>query len=136
MAQFNLDKIKRVPTEPGVYFFKNKNSDIIYIGKAKNLRNRVRSYYQNNKYQTPKNISMSKRIVDIEWLVVRNEVEALLTEANLIKQHQPYYNVNLKMINLFHLFELPMNLFQEYLLPVKSYVMDQNILALILMLFI
>ena len=96
MALLNLDKIKRVPTEPGVYFFKNKNSDIIYIGKAKHLRSRVRSYFQNNKYQTPKNISMSKRIVDIEWLVVRNEVEALLTEANLIKQHQPYYNVNLK----------------------------------------
>jgi len=96
LALFNLDKIKRVPTEPGVYFFKNKNNDIIYIGKAKHLRNRVRSYFQNNKYQTPKNISMSKRIVDIEWLVVRNEVEALLTEANLIKQHQPYYNVNLK----------------------------------------
>ena len=96
MALFNLEKIKRVPTEPGVYFFKNKNNDIIYIGKAKHLRNRVRSYFQNNKYQTPKNISMSKRIVDIEWLVVRNEVEALLTEANLIKQHQPYYNVNLK----------------------------------------
>ena len=96
MALLNLDKIKRVPTEPGVYFFKNKNNDIIYIGKAKHLRNRVRSYFQNNKYQTPKNISMSKRIVDIEWLVVRNEVEALLTEANLIKQHQPYYNVNLK----------------------------------------
>tara|TARA_B100001250_G_scaffold204471_1_gene175440 strand:+ start:41 stop:1870 length:1830 start_codon:yes stop_codon:yes gene_type:complete len=96
LAQFNLDKIKRVPTEPGVYFFKNNNNDIIYIGKAKHLRNRVRSYFQSNKYQTPKNISMAKRIVDIEWLVVRNEVEALLTEANLIKQHQPYYNVNLK----------------------------------------
>ena len=96
MAQFNLDKIKRVPTEPGVYFFKNNNNDIIYIGKAKHLRNRVRSYFQSNKYQTPKNISMAKRILDIEWLVVRNEVEALLTEANLIKQHQPYYNVNLK----------------------------------------
>ncbi|MEC9006577.1 MAG: excinuclease ABC subunit UvrC [Candidatus Neomarinimicrobiota bacterium] len=96
MALLNLDKIKRVPTEPGVYFFKNKNNDIIYIGKAKHLRNRVRSYFQNNKYQTPKNISMSKRIFDIEWLVARNEVEALLTEANLIKQHQPYYNVNLK----------------------------------------
>jgi len=96
LALLNLDKIKRVPIEPGVYFFKNKNNDIIYIGKAKHLRNRVRSYFQNNKYQTPKNISMSKRIVDIDWLVVRNEVEALLTEANLIKQHQPYYNVNLK----------------------------------------
>ena len=96
MKQFNSNKIKSVPTEPGVYFFKDKKNDIIYIGKAINLRNRVRSYFQKNKYQTPKNTSMIKRIIDVEWLVVRNEVEALLTEANLINQHQPYYNVNLK----------------------------------------
>ena len=96
MKQSYLNKIKRVPTEPGVYFFKDKKNDIIYIGKAINLRNRVCSYFQKNKYQTPKNTSMIKRIIDVEWLVVRNEVEALLTEANLIKQHQPYYNVNLK----------------------------------------
>ena len=88
--------IKQVPTEPGVYFFKDNSGDIIYIGKAKHLRNRVRSYFQKSKYQSPKNISMVKRINNIEWLVVRNEVEALLTEANLIKQHQPHYNVNLK----------------------------------------
>ena len=89
-------KIKQVPAKPGVYFFKDNSGDIIYIGKAKHLRNRVRSYFQKSKYQTPKNISMVKRINDIEWLVVGNEVEALLTEANLIKQHQPHYNVNLK----------------------------------------
>ena len=89
-------KIKQVPTKPGVYFFKDNSGDIIYIGKAKHLRNRVLSYFQKSKYQTPKNISMVKRINDIEWLVVGNEVEALLTEANLIKQHQPHYNVNLK----------------------------------------
>ena len=96
MILFNKSKIQQVPTKPGVYFFKNELGDIIYIGKAKHLRNRVRSYFQKNKYQTPKNISMIKRIADIEWLVVRNEVEALLTEANMIKQHQPHYNVNLK----------------------------------------
>ena len=96
MILFNKSKIQQVPTKTGVYFFKNELGDIIYIGKAKHLRDRVRSYFQKNKYQTPKNISMIKRIVDIEWLVVRNEVEALLTEANMIKQHQPHYNVNLK----------------------------------------
>ena len=96
MTLFNKSKIQQVPTKPGVYFFKNELGDIIYIGKAKHLRNRVRSYFQKNKYQTPKNISMIKRIDNIEWLVVRNEVEALLTEANMIKQHQPHYNVNLK----------------------------------------
>ena len=90
------DTVKNIPKDPGVYFFKNNKNDIIYIGKAKNIRNRVRTYFQKNKYQSPKNISMIKRIVDIEWIVVRNEVEALLTEANLIKKHQPFYNVNLK----------------------------------------
>ena len=96
MPKLIKDLVKVIPKDPGVYFFKNDKKDIIYIGKAKNLRNRVRSYFQKNKYQSPKNISMIKRIEDIEWIVVRNEVEALLTEANLIKKHQPFYNVNLK----------------------------------------
>ena len=96
MSEQIKDIVKVVPKDPGVYFFKNDKKDIIYIGKAKNLRNRVRSYFQKNKYQSPKNISMIKRIDDVEWIVVRNEVEALLTEANLIKKHQPFYNVNLK----------------------------------------
>lgn len=96
MSEQIKDIVKVVPKDPGVYFFKNDKKDIIYIGKAKNLRNRVRSYFQKNKYQSPKNISMIKRIDDVEWIVVRNEVEALLTEANLIKKHQPFYNINLK----------------------------------------
>ena len=90
------DKLKNIPTKPGVYQFKNKNGDIIYIGKAKNLRNRVRSYFQKNKYQTPKNQSMIKRIANVEWIIVRSNVEALLTEANMIKEVQPKYNVDLK----------------------------------------
>lgn len=96
MSEQIKDIVKVAPKDPGVYFFKNDKKDIIYIGKAKNLRNRVRSYFQKNKYQSPKNISMIKRIDDVEWIVVRNEVEALLTEANLIKKHQPFYNINLK----------------------------------------
>ena len=73
------DKLKNIPTKPGVYQFKNKDGDIIYIGKAKNLRNRVRSYFQKNKYQTPKNQSMIKRITNVEWIIVRSNVEALFT---------------------------------------------------------
>ena len=96
MNLITKNKIQQVPTQPGVYFFKNKDRKIIYIGKAKHLRNRVRSYFQQSKHQSAKNITMIKRIVDVEWLVVRSEVEALLTEANLIKQHQPHYNVSLK----------------------------------------
>ena len=90
------DKLKNIPTKPGVYQFKNKDGDIIYIGKAKNLRNRVLSYFQKNKYQTPKNQSMIKRIANVEWIIVRSNVEALLTEANMIKEVQPKYNVDLK----------------------------------------
>ena len=96
MSIINQEKVKQVPTKPGVYFFKSVNGEIIYIGKAKHLRNRVKSYFQKSKHQSAKNISMIKRIADIEWIVVNTEVEALLTEANLIKQHQPHYNINLR----------------------------------------
>ena len=58
MTIINQDKVKQVPTKPGVYFFKNETGEIIYIGKAKHLRNRVRSYFQNSKHQSAKNISM------------------------------------------------------------------------------
>ncbi|MBC8216575.1 MAG: excinuclease ABC subunit C [Candidatus Marinimicrobia bacterium] len=92
----NSAKLKQVPNKPGVYLFRNEQEEIIYIGKAKILRNRVRSYFQKNKYQTPKNQSMIKRIANLEWIVVSSEVEALLTEANLIKQHKPKYNIDLK----------------------------------------
>ena len=90
------EKLKLVPTKPGVYLFHNEKNEIIYIGKAKNLRNRVRSYFQKNKYQTPKNQALIARITSLEWIIVANEVEALLTEANLIKQHRPKYNIDLK----------------------------------------
>ncbi len=90
------DKLKLVPAKPGVYLFHNDKNEIIYIGKAKSLRNRVRSYFQKNKYQTPKNQALIARIADLEWIVVANEVEALLTEANLIKQHTPKYNIDLR----------------------------------------
>ena len=89
-------KLKQVPTKPGVYRFKDEKDTILYIGKAKNLRNRVRSYFQNSKHQLAKNISMVKRITDLDWIVVGSEVEALLTEANLIKEHRPKYNIDLK----------------------------------------
>ncbi|NQT98060.1 MAG: GIY-YIG nuclease family protein, partial [Candidatus Marinimicrobia bacterium] len=89
-------KTTSVPAKPGVYLFKNKQDEIIYIGKAKNLRNRVRSYFQSGKHQTAKTVSMVRQIADLEWLVVRSEVEALLTEANMIKEHDPRYNIDLK----------------------------------------
>ncbi len=89
-------KIRQVPVKPGVYLFKNKKGEIIYIGKAKNLRNRVRSYFQSNRHQRAKTVSMVRQIDKLEWIVVRNEVEALLTEANMIKEYRPHYNLDLK----------------------------------------
>ena len=89
-------KLKNIPIYPGVYRFMDDKGVIIYIGKAKNLRSRVRSYFQKSKSQSTKNLTMIRHISDLEWIVVRSEVEALLTEANLIKQHAPRYNVMMK----------------------------------------
>ena len=90
------EKLKQIPTHPGVYQFFNSDGKIIYIGKAKNLRNRVRSYFQSKKHQMAKTISLVRNIDNLDWIVVRNEVEALMTEANLIKAHRPRYNIDLK----------------------------------------
>ena len=89
-------KLTQIPKSPGVYFFRDKKDDIIYIGKAKILHSRVRSYFNKPDGKDPKTQVMVKNIADFEWLVVRSEVEALLTEANLIKEHKPRYNVFLK----------------------------------------
>jgi len=89
-------KLKHLPKDPGVYEFYNKDQKIIYIGKAKNLRNRIRSYFRSKKHQRAKTISLVSNINDIQWIVVRNEVEALMTEANMIKTHRPRYNIDLK----------------------------------------
>ena len=89
-------KLTQIPKSPGVYFFRDAKNDIIYIGKAKVLRSRVRSYFNKPDGKDVKTRVMVKNISDLEWLVMGSEVEALLTEANLIKKHRPRYNVFLK----------------------------------------
>ena len=91
-SQFNSSEI---PTQPGVYLFKDTKNEIIYIGKAKNLRARVRSYFSKSD-QSLKTRHLVARIKGIEWIVVFNEVEALLLENKLVKKHKPKYNINLK----------------------------------------
>ncbi len=91
-----LDKIQSIPTKPGVYIYKNKNNTIIYVGKAINLRNRVRSYFHDSAQHSPKNIRLVQNIVDIEFIIAGSELEALLLENTLIKKHQPKYNIRLK----------------------------------------
>ena len=91
------DRLLKAPKNPGVYFFKNKDDQIIYIGKAKVLKSRIRSYFpQKRQHSSPKVNIMTNHITDIDWIVVRDEKEALLTEANMIKEHRPKYNVLLK----------------------------------------
>jgi excinuclease ABC subunit C len=87
--------LKTIPTKPGCYLMKDENGKVIYVGKAINLRNRVRSYFHANQ-EHPRTIQLVKRIVDIGWIVVGSELEALILEMNLIKKHQPRYNVRMK----------------------------------------
>ncbi len=87
--------LSEIPKNPGVYLFKNKHDKIIYIGKAKNLRNRVNSYFS-NKNHSLKTKLLVKQITDIDHIIVDNEVEALLLENKLIKKHVPKYNIMLK----------------------------------------
>ena len=88
-----------LPYEPGVYMMKNKEGKIIYIGKAKNLRKRVLSYFNHRGYNEASNWKTSKlvsKIEDVEFLVTDNEIEAFLLESNLIKQYRPLFNIDLK----------------------------------------
>jgi excinuclease ABC subunit C len=85
-----------LPTKPGCYIYKDAGGHIIYVGKAINLRNRVRSYFQNSRDLDFKTRQLVKHIANIEWIVVGSELEALILEMNLIKKHRPNYNIRLK----------------------------------------
>ncbi len=89
------EKLKILPTAAGIYLHKNAKGKIIYVGKAKNLKNRVRSYFQSSRTDW-KTSQLKKHIADFEFIVVDNEVEALVLESNLIKKHKPRFNVMLK----------------------------------------
>ncbi len=95
-AQSLQDKLNTLPKKPGCYLFKEKNNKIIYIGKAKILRNRVRSYFQGSRVEGPKIERLKARIADFETIVTDTETEALILEMNLIKEYKPRYNINLK----------------------------------------
>lgn len=90
-----LDKVKRLPNDAGVYLMKDKDENIIYVGKAKNLKKRVSQYFL-RKQDHIKVQNMVKNVVDFDFFIVNNEVEALALENNLIKKHKPYYNILLK----------------------------------------
>ncbi|OJJ17786.1 excinuclease ABC subunit C [marine bacterium AO1-C] len=89
-------QLKQLPTDAGVYKFFDKSKTLLYVGKAKNLKNRVSSYFNKSAQHNRKTINLVKQIVDIEFTVVNSEFDALLLENNLIKNHQPKYNILLK----------------------------------------
>ncbi|MBN3876807.1 MULTISPECIES: excinuclease ABC subunit UvrC [unclassified Nostoc] len=90
------NRLAEIPPEPGVYFMRDRSDRIIYIGKSCKLRSRVRSYFRDGYNKSERIATMVKLVTEIEFIVTDTEAEALALEANLIKQHQPYFNVLLK----------------------------------------
>ena len=91
------EQLKNLPDSPGVYLMKDSTGEIIYVGNAISLKNRVRQYFQSSANQSKKVYSMVKQIHDFEYIMVQNEVEALVLESNLIKSNRPKYNILLTL---------------------------------------
>ena len=91
-----LQKIRTIPTEPGVYLYKNAEDEVIYVGKAKNLRSRVASYFHEGRWEDAKTDTLVREAVDVDYIVVANNKEALALENNLIKQRKPRFNILLR----------------------------------------
>jgi excinuclease ABC subunit C len=89
-------KIRTIPTEPGVYLYKNAEGEVIYVGKAKNLRSRVASYFHEGRWEDSKTGTLVREAVDVDYIVVANNKEALALENNLIKQRKPRFNILLR----------------------------------------
>ena len=89
-------KLAELPRQPGVYFHKDAQGDIIYVGKAAVLRNRVRQYFQASRSRDPKTEALVAEIVDVDWMVVDSELEALFLEAEMVRRYMPRYNIDLR----------------------------------------
>src|SRR5690606_25958592 len=96
MSEVLKKKLQDLPKEPGVYFHKNSAGEIIYVGKAAVLRNRVRQYFQASRYRDPKTEALVEEIADVDWMVVESEIEALFLEAEMIRRYMPRYNILLR----------------------------------------
>ncbi|OPX26158.1 MAG: excinuclease ABC subunit C [Candidatus Cloacimonas sp. 4484_140] len=90
------EKLKLIPHNPGVYLMKNQKGTIIYVGKAKNLKKRVSSYFNRTSFDLPRTELLVSRIADLDYIVTRSELDALILEDTLIKKHRPKFNVSLK----------------------------------------
>jgi len=108
-SELILEQVKRLPTSPGVYIMRDAEGNILYVGKAANLRHRVRSYFGTEQKLTPKLRQMVSRIQDLDFFVTGSEQEALILECTLIKQHHPRYNVRLKDDKTFPYLKISLN---------------------------
>ncbi len=102
-------KVNHLPAEPGVYIYLNAQGKVIYVGKARSLRQRVRSYFQESRPLDPKTEHLISEVTDLEYIVTDSEVEALILESTLVKKNQPRYNINLKDDKSFPYLKLTVN---------------------------
>lgn len=106
------EKLKNLPMSPGVYIMKNKDGDVIYVGKSKLLKNRVTQYFMKSKNHTPKTVALVENIEDFDYIMTDTETEALVLECNLIKKYRPKYNILLKDDKQYPYIKLTIN--EEY----------------------
>src|SRR3979411_1751495 len=102
-------KIRSLPTSPGVYLYKNAGGEVIYVGKAKNLRSRVSSYFHEGRWEDAKTGTLVREAVDVDYIVVANNKEALALENHLIKQKKPRFNILLRDDKTYPYIKLTMN---------------------------
>ena len=118
------EELKKLPEKPGVYIMKDENDAIIYVGKAKILKNRMRQYFRNTKNQPPKVKAMVKHIKEFEYIVTDSEMEALILECNLIKLHKPHYNIMLKDDKMYPYIKITVNEDFPRIFVTRNYVRD------------
>lgn len=113
------EKLNTLPEKPGVYLMKNKDGKIIYVGKAKVLKNRVRQYFHESANHTPKVLAMVSNIADFEFIITGSEREAFILECNLIKEYKPHYNILLKDDKTYPFIKITNSLYPEIKLTRK-----------------
>ncbi len=109
MVSMLQEKLDSLPNLPGVYLYRDNSGRIIYVGKARSMRNRVRSYFHESRSADPKTDHLVAEIADLEYIITDSEVEALILESTLVKKHQPKYNINLKDDKSFPYLKLTVN---------------------------
>lgn len=118
------EELKKLPDSPGVYLMKDDKDEVIYVGKAVVLKNRVRQYFQNSKNHTPKVLHMVAHIAEFEYIVTDSEMEALLLECNLIKKYRPKYNILLKDDKMYPYIKVTVNEDFPRIFMTRKYVKD------------